>query len=213
MIIEITLSLLFLFISSLIIYWVIHLKVEDKNKKVVIIFYNFHSVIWAFSLITVPFINSSFLRFYLPENLSYFKDYWILFALLGIVFILLGINFARRASKLKKNKIQNENNSELITSGVFRIIRHPTYSAWIIIFFGIALISDSLVSLIFCPIISLILEIHASIEEKLILIPRYGNDYENFKEKSPSRIIPTPLNLLLIIIAMIIVYVGFLNFS
>jgi len=187
--------------------------VEDKNKKVVKIFYNFHSVIWAFTLITIPIINSSFLRFFLPENISYFKDYWILFALLGIVFIILGINFARRASKLKKNKLKNENNSNLITSGVFRIIRHPNYSAWIIIFFGIALISDSLVSLIFCPIVLLLLEIHASIEEKLVLKPRYGNNYDIFKEKSPSRIIPTPLNLLLVIIAMIIVYVGFLNIS
>ena len=213
MIIEITFILLFTFISSLIIYWVIHLKVEDKNNKLVKIFYNLYSIIWAFTLITMPILNSSFLRFYFPENLSYFKSYWILFTLLGIVFIILGINFARRANQLKKNKLINENNSKLITSGVFRIIRHPIYSAWTIIFFGIALISDSLVSLIFCPIILLILEIHASIEEKLVLIPRYGNNYDNFKEKSPSRIIPTPLNLLLVIITMIIVYVGFLNIS
>ena len=213
MIIEVTLILIFTFISSLVMYWVIHLKVDDKSNRLVKIFYNFYTVIWIFTLITIPIINSSFLRFYLPENLSYFKDYWILFALLGIVFIILGINFARRASQLKKHKLINENDSELITSGVFRIIRHPTYSAWIIIFFGMALISDSLVSLIFCPIVLLILEIHTSIEEKLVLIPRYGNNYDNFKEKSPYRIIPTPLNLLLVIITMIIVYVGFLNIS
>ncbi len=51
------------------------------------------------------------------------------------------------------------------------------------------------------------------IEEKLILIPKYGKIYENYIKKTPNRIIPTPLNLLLIIITVIIVYVGFLNFN
>jgi len=107
----------------------------------------------------------------------------------------------------------DEESSKLITSGIFRIIRHPFYSGWVIIFLGAALISDSLVSLILCPIIYVFIESHASIEEKLILIPKYGNRYEKFKERNPYRIIPAPLNFLLIIIAVIIIYIGFFNFS
>lgn len=213
MILEITLILLFVFISDLSVYWVLYLKVKDKNSMLVKIFYSLYPIIWTFTIITMPVINSSFLRFYLPENLSYFKDYWILFALLGIVFIILGINFAKRGRQVNKNNPIKDKYSELVTSGVFRIIRHPSYSAWVVIFFGIALISDSFISLILCPIILITLEIHASIEEKLVLIPKYGKNYRTFKEKSPYRIIPTPLNFLLIIIAIIIIYVGFLNFS
>ncbi|MDX1798061.1 MAG: methyltransferase, partial [Candidatus Lokiarchaeia archaeon] len=106
----------------------------------------------------------------------------------------------------------DESSSNLITNGIFKLIRHPIYSSWGIMFLGLAIISDSLISLIISPLILILLEIHAIIEEKLILIPKYGKIYENYKEKTPKRIIPTPLNLLLIIVTFIIVYVGLLNF-
>ncbi len=213
MILLITIVLVFIFLSNLFIYWKIFLKVKYKNNKLVRFFYKIFPIVWTFTFITIPIINSSFLRAYFPENSSYFDDYWILFALLGITFIIIGISFAKKAREVYRVKPMDEKSSELITSGIFRIIRHPVYSGGLIIFLGAALISDSLISLILCPIIYVILESHASIEEKLILIPKYGDKYEKFKDKTPYRIIPTPLNFLLIIIAVIIVYVGFLNIS
>ena len=213
MILLITIVLVFIFLLNLFIYWKIFLKEKDKNNKLVRFFYKIFPIIWTFTLITIPIINSSFLRAYLPENSSYFDDYWNLFALLGIAFIIIGISFAKKARKVYKVKPMDKESSELITSDIFRIIRHPVYSGWVIIFLGAALISDSLISLILCPIIYVILESHASIEEKLILIPKYGDKYEKFMDKTPYRIIPTPLNFLLIVIAIIIVYVGFLNIS
>jgi protein-S-isoprenylcysteine O-methyltransferase Ste14 len=213
MIFQITIILVLVFILNLLFYWILFLKIEDKNKKFVKFFYIIFPIIWAITLITIPVLNLSLLRFYFSENRSYFKNYWNLFALLGILFIIIGINFAKKANQVYKVKPMDEKSSKLATSGVFRIIRHPIYSAWGIIFFGAALISDSLNSLIICPIILILLDIHATIEEKLILIPKYGNDYEKFKEKTPYRIIPTPLNFFLIIIVIIIIYVGFLNIS
>ncbi|MFX1380142.1 MAG: methyltransferase family protein [Promethearchaeota archaeon] len=165
------------------------------------------------SLIPIPFINSSFLRIFFPNNYSYFKDLWIFFVLFGIALIILGIIFIKRANKVYKVELMDENSPDLITRGIFKLIRHPIHSSWGLIFLGIAIISDSLVSLIISPLILILLEINAIIAEKLILIPKYGKFYENYKEKTPNRIIPTPLNLLLIIMAVIIVYVGFLNFN
>ena len=213
MIISITIVLAFIFFSNLSLYWILFLKVKEKNNKLVRVFYKIFPIIWTFTLITIPIINSSFLRAYFPENSSYFDVYWNLFALLGIAFIIIGINFAKKARKVYRVKPMDEESSELITSGIFRIIRHPVYSGWVIIFLGAALISDSLISLILCPFIYILLEFHALIEEKLILIPKYGDKYEKFKDKTPNRIIPTPLNLLLIIIVVIIGYVGFFNIS
>jgi protein-S-isoprenylcysteine O-methyltransferase Ste14 len=133
--------------------------------------------------------------------------------LLGIAFIIIGIIFARKARKLYKFKVLDDSSSKLITFGIFRLIRHPIYSAWVIIFMGASIISDSLASLIISFLIFIILEIHGMIEENLILIPKYGKAYENYKRKTPNRIIPTPLNILLIIIIIIIAYVGFINFN
>ncbi|MFX1575382.1 MAG: methyltransferase family protein [Promethearchaeota archaeon] len=212
MILLITIILMFIFVLNLITYWLLFLKVRNKQKAVIRMFYKIFPIIWTLSLIPIPILNSSFLILVFPQNLSYFRDYWIFFVLLGIVFIILGINFANKAKKVYRVKALDEANSKLITSGIFRIIRHPVYSAWVIIFLGVAIISDSIISLILSPIIFFILEVHAGIEEKLILSPKYGEAYEKYKEKTPYRIIPTPLNFLLIIIAFIIVYVGILNY-
>jgi protein-S-isoprenylcysteine O-methyltransferase Ste14 len=170
-------------------------------------------VIWTLSLVPIPIINTSFLRFYIPTNFSYFDQYWIFFALFGLFLIIIGITFAKKANRVYKVKSINQNSTHLITKGIFRLIRHPIYSAWGIIFFGAAIISDSLISLIISPMIFIILEINAVIEEELILIPKYGIEYENYKKKTTNRILPTPLNLLLIIITILIVYVGFLNYN
>lgn len=209
----ITIILLVIFLFNLVVYWVLFLKVKKKEKKIVKLFYKIFPLIWTLSLVPVPIINSSFLKMYFPNNYSYFDQYWLLFALFGIALIIIGIIFARRANKVYKVKSMDKNSSNLITKGIFKLIRHPVYSAWGIIFLGIAIISDSLISLIISSLIFIILEINAIIEEKLILIPKYGKTYENYKTKTPNRIIPTPLNLFLIIITIIIVYVGFLNFN
>jgi len=212
MMLLITIILVLIFILNLITYWILFLKVKDKQNKLVKFFFKIFPVTWTISLITIPILNSSFLNIYFPQNNSYFHEYWIYFALLGIFFIIVGIIFANKANKVYKVKALDETSSKLITSGIFRIIRHPVYSAWVIIFFGAAIISDSFVSLILSLVILLILEVNALIEENLILIPKYGKAYEQYKERTPYRIIPTPLNFLLIVITFIIAYVGFLNF-
>ena len=212
MMLLITLILVLIFILNLITYWILFLKVKDKQNKLVKFFFKVFPVTRIISLIPIPILNSSFLNIYFPQNYSYFHEYWIYFALLGIFFIIVGIIFANKANKVYKVKALDETSSKLITSGIFRIIRHPVYSAWGIIFLGVAIISDSFVSLILSLVILLILEVDALIEENLILIPKYGKTYEKYKEKTPYRIIPTPLNFLLIVITFIIAYVGFLNF-
>ncbi len=207
----ITIILLIIFIFNLILYWILFLKVKDKERKSVKVFYKLFPLIWTLSIVPIPIINSSFLKLWFPNNFSYFQQYWIFFALFGITLIIIGINFAKRARKIYKVKSLDETSSKLITHGIFKLIRHPIYSAWGIIFIGAAIISDSFISLLISLLILIILEINAMLEENLILIPKFGKIYENYKRKTPNRIIPTPMNLLLIIIALVIAYVGFLN--
>ncbi|MFW9828585.1 MAG: methyltransferase family protein [Candidatus Thorarchaeota archaeon] len=207
----ITIILFLVFVLNFILYWVIFLKVKSKDKRLIKFFYKIFPVIWTITIIPIPIINSSFLILILPNNQSYFGYQWIYFALFGVLFVILGINFAKRAIKLHKVKSLDKSDSKLITYGIYRLIRHPIYSAWSIIFLGAAILSDSLICLIFSYIFLFVMEFHAIIEEKLILIPKYGDAYENYKKKTPYRIIPTPFNLILIIITVLIVYVGFLN--
>ena len=146
MIILITILLMFIFILNLVTYWLLYEKNKEKLSKK--LFYKLFPVIWTLSIIPIPIINSGFLEFLFPTNYSYFQEYWIFFALLGILFIIIGIIFAKRAKKLFKINMVHGNSTNLIRSGVFKIVRHPTYFSWTIIIFGAALISDSLISLI-----------------------------------------------------------------
>jgi len=165
----ITIILLTVFILNLIFYWLLFLKVKSKEQKMVKIFYRLFPLIWTLSLVPIPIINSGFLILFLSSNYSYFEYYWVYFALLGIVFIIIGVIFAKRAKKEYEVKSLDESDNKLITYGIFRIIRHPVYSAWAFLFLGVAIISDSLISLIISPLIFIVLEIHALVEEKLIL--------------------------------------------
>ena len=150
----ITTILLLIFLLNLVMYWVFFLRIEEKErKKTTKLFYKMFPVIWTLSLVPIPIINSSLLRVFFPNNYSYFDELWIFFALFGIAIITLGIIFAKRARRVYKVKPMDENRSNLITNGIFKLMRHPVYSAWGLIFLGSAIMSDSLISLI----ISLIL--------------------------------------------------------
>ena len=100
---------------------------------------------------------------------------------------------------------------QLITKGEYEIMRHPMNASWAIFFLGLALICESLIALIIFPFFVLLLGLEGFLEEKYILIPQHGNEYEVYQEKVRSRMFPTPYNALLVIILIFIVYVYIFN--
>jgi protein-S-isoprenylcysteine O-methyltransferase Ste14 len=102
---------------------------------------------------------------------------------------------------------------KLNIKGIYEIIRHPMYTNWILAFVGLAFIFDSFLSLLISPLLVILLELQAYLEEKYIFIPKYGSDkMESYKKKTPYRLFPTPYNALLIIIACLVIYIGIINF-
>jgi protein-S-isoprenylcysteine O-methyltransferase Ste14 len=78
---------------------------------------------------------------------------------------------------------------QLVTSGIFRRIRHPHYTSLIIICFGLAFFFNSLLA-IYSAFISVPIMIISIIDEEKLLIKQYGVQYEMYMEKVPWRIIP-----------------------
>ena len=78
---------------------------------------------------------------------------------------------------------------QLVTTGIFRYIRHPHYTSLIIIGFGLALFFYSLFA-IAIAIIAIPLIIWSIIDEEKHLIKQFGNEYLEFMKKTPWRIIP-----------------------
>ena len=207
----VTISLELVFIINLMLFWFSYLK-KDGNQRWQRFYKSIFPYIWTICLVGPLILNSSFLQIIFPANFSYFQDLWIWFVLLGIVFILVGFKIISMVRKLFKVKVLSENDSKLITSGPYSIVRHPIYLAWILIFTGWSFILDSPLAILFIPFLIISLHIHCIYEEKHILIPKYGESYLRYAEKIPYRLFSPPYNYLIIIIAIIVLYLGLVNF-
>ena len=78
---------------------------------------------------------------------------------------------------------------QLITTGIFSLIRHPHYTSLIIIGYGLAFFFYSSLCLIIATIAIPIMMI-SIIDEEHHLIKQYGKDYELFMKQTPWRMIP-----------------------
>ncbi len=195
-----------------ILYWIIFLRSKDTETKFWNIYKKIYGTLWAFPLISIPIINSGFFTGFNNQE-SYFKNFeiWILFLILGIIFIIAGI----KLETMFKNKREYIADGKVTINikGAFEIMRHPKYAFWALIFLGLAFIFDSFISLILAPFFILLLELQSFLEEKYIFIPKYGKKrMSSYKKNTPYRIFPTPYNGLLILIAIFVIYIGVLNF-
>jgi protein-S-isoprenylcysteine O-methyltransferase Ste14 len=78
---------------------------------------------------------------------------------------------------------------QLVTTGVFEIIRHPHYTSLIIIGYGLALFFYSIAALIIATI-TIPIMIISIIDEERLLLKQYGKNYQEFMKKTPWRMIP-----------------------
>lgn len=126
-----------------------------------------------------PFMpQSQFLG--LPEAINMTLILLLVFIGLGFIF---GAFFKIGAIPSLKAK------SNLVTQGVYRIVRHPIYSGTILTFLGLILLRDALISLFYFPI-SIGLYILMTIYEEKSLINEYGQEYRVYQSSVRKRIIP-----------------------
>jgi protein-S-isoprenylcysteine O-methyltransferase Ste14 len=112
---------------------------------------------------------------------------------LGLSLILVGmiirIIAIRTLGRFFTVNLGTENDHFLIKKGIYKIIRHPSYTGSLLSFLGMGLSLNNWISLsvIFVPVlIAFIYRIH--IEEKL-LIAQIGAEYEDYK-KQTNRLLP-----------------------
>ena len=73
--------------------------------------------------------------------------------------------------------------SKLVTSGPYRIVRHPQYVAGIIFIIGWLIIWGGLYSLYVVPLLILSIVCQAIIEERYILEKEFGDAYREYKKR------------------------------
>ncbi len=158
-------------------------KDQFKYKKLSIILF----LLFPF-LSYIPYLEFKFLtQHYIPiwNNFSVY--------LCGTAFFLLGsmiLLYSRLIlGKLATSKIVIEQNHTLITTGIYKYIRHPIYLGMLLIFFGYALSFKSIITpFTFLILFFLIFNNRMNLEEKL-LKEEFGSDYEQYMKRT-KRLIP-----------------------
>ena len=79
--------------------------------------------------------------------------------------------------------------SNLITTGAYRVVRHPIYSGTLTAVLGWAILLKSIILIVYFPCLFLLYFLGLDREER-ILIKEYGDEYIDYKKKVTKRLIP-----------------------
>ena len=130
----------------------------------------------------------------LVSMIKYFNDpiIWLIGLIIGIAFIILSIISRLRLGSSWRVGIDKTTDDKLITDGIYRFIRNPFFTSILGFQFSLILISPNAITILNF-IIGLILWGFQVRNEEEFLIYKYGDAYENYKNKT-GRFIPKLIN-------------------
>ncbi|MFX0187534.1 MAG: methyltransferase family protein [Candidatus Hodarchaeota archaeon] len=196
-------SQIFLLIYIIIIvvgYFLTYGRVEGKHEKSISEEYGRQTKAKifgiGFGLIMLMWIFLIVLYFFVYDSVNWFFKISILdndlikiiaMSIMCFAFLLIFLFTINVGKSIKNAEISGEK-SQLITSGIYRFIRHPAYTAFILDVFGTFFIIPNLLILSFLLCTVIVMYGHSNEEEK-ILIKMYGSEYEEYKKKA-GRFLP-----------------------
>jgi protein-S-isoprenylcysteine O-methyltransferase Ste14 len=104
----------------------------------------------------------------------------------GVAFLLwalrtLGKNWAPSLSGVRRD-------TNLVTGGPYRVVRHPIYLGAFVFLVALALLSANLLIIMLTLVLSFLLYVQLP-EEESLLIDRFGDEYREYMRRTP-RFIP-----------------------
>lgn len=158
---------------------------EQKKNKLAMIGMMLEGVGFAF-VFTVrrePFTNIFQMNSSIQILLTIFSG------ILAIASVWLGLSAVKTLGKQWNIKAQIIEGHELITTGPYKIVRHPIYSA----LFGLLIVTGYSITQLWAFIIAIVFYFIGTIfrtrVEEQLLIQHFGDQYEKYKKKVPA-IIP-----------------------
>ncbi len=116
------------------------------------------------------FTNETFLRFW--------------FLATGILFIISVVILLFLTIKKRKALGGQDTPSGLMVGDVYQFSRHPIYFSIILNSLGLALVFFNFDGLIIIPLVILANFLEAKSEESFDMIPRFGDEYKNYKTQT-----------------------------
>ena len=147
-------------------------KIRSSKKEFLLVISQF--IIIALHLIKFNLFNQKLIQGeFLPIN--YISNFLITLALIIIVFS------AKDLGKSLSPMPRPKENSKLITSGIYRLFRHPMYYSLIIISFSFFLKSLTIYSLILSILLTFIISYKIKIEEEYLI--KKFHKYTSYKNE------------------------------
>ncbi|MBT8103851.1 MAG: isoprenylcysteine carboxylmethyltransferase family protein [Gammaproteobacteria bacterium] len=117
---------------------------------------------------------------------------WLLLVVSGIL-VVWGVILLRRLGRSRPTtegspEFEWENTESLVTTGAYRYIRHPMYSALLFLAWGACLKSVSLITLLLAGVATLALAATAKAEE-VENVARFGQQYRDYMKRT-RRFVP-----------------------
>jgi len=107
--------------------------------------------------------------------------------LLGCVPLIFGITLNLIADKAFKQNHTTvkpfEESTSLITTGVFRLSRHPMYLGMVLILIGIAMLLGSLLSFLIIPVFAVLMDVIFIRAEENMLADKFGDTWQKYQAK------------------------------
>jgi protein-S-isoprenylcysteine O-methyltransferase Ste14 len=178
-------GLLHSFLASLKVKLQLHQKIGAGADRWYRIVYNLISIITFLPILTLLVI--------LPEKVIYRIHYpWLILSsalqLLALVILVVGIKQTGVFSFLGLNQLLypvDDSPPHLVTTGLYKCVRHPLYTAGLAIIWLTPLITWNLLALNFG--ITLYILIGAYFEERKLLT-EYGSEYAEYRHHTPMLI-------------------------
>ncbi|PIP12413.1 MAG: hypothetical protein COT45_01465 [bacterium (Candidatus Stahlbacteria) CG08_land_8_20_14_0_20_40_26] len=86
-------------------------------------------------------------------------------------------------------KLTQKSKAKLSTTGIYGVVRHPLYTSNGLLALGMAILFKSMCALLFSIPYALLYLFIIHFEEKNLL-ERYGEEYKEYKRKTPWKMIP-----------------------
>lgn len=149
---------------------------------------------WDFSLkkrryhgIPRFFVFEGILLLILLNYVGWFNDPFSMIQIISWILLFMSalIAFSGFYLLYKRGKPEGqlENTTNLITTGIYKYIRHPIYSSLIPGVLGVLLKDTGYIQILLTAIIFVFIVITAKVEEKE-MIKKFGSDYEDYIKKT-----------------------------
>lgn len=132
-------------------------------------------------LFVLPLIITPFLSVIAFKKILFVKVIGLIVSFGGVIFILF--------SFIKIGVVPSISKSNLITTGMYGIVRHPIYTGTLLLFLGFILFNSSIISLVYFPF-SILLYCVMTIFEERDLEKTFGDEYKKYKHNVKFRLIP-----------------------